>query len=156
MMDNDGEWRRLRRGKSSPRPAAAPTRLRRAPRAVPRRTDGDGVLALQLAAPGDIDLNGMVDILDVSALLAADRFNSNSGSAASWSEGDFNADGSFDILDVGELINANVFDRGPYETAGSVVAAAAVPEPGIPAAVAVSAFAVAWRARRGLIRAVGG
>ena len=123
-------------------------------RAIGWRTDGDGVLALQLAAPGDIDLNGLVDVLDVSALLAADRFNS--GSAASWSEGDFNADGSFDILDVGELINANVFDRGPYEAAGSVVATAAVPEPGIPAAVAVSALAVAWRARRGLIRAVGG
>ena len=134
--------------------AVAAARAAGQSRAIGWLTDRDGVLALQLAAPGDIDLNGLVDVLDVSALLAADRFNS--GNAASWSEGDFNADGSFDILDVGELINANVFDRGPYETVGSVVAAAAVPEPGIPAAVAVSAFAVAWRARRGLIRAVGG
>ena len=134
--------------------AVAAARAAGQSRAIGWLTDRDGVLALQLAAPGDIDLNGLVDVLDVSALLAADRFNS--GNAASWSEGDFNADGSFDILDVGELINANVFDRGPYEAAGSVVAAAAVPEPGIPAAVAVSAFAVAWRARRGLIRAVGG
>ncbi|MGI9178725.1 MAG: phosphodiester glycosidase family protein, partial [Pirellulales bacterium] len=109
------------------------------PRAIGWRTDGDGVLALRLAAPGDVDLDGLVDILDVSALLAAGRFNS--GIAASWSEGDFNADGDFDIRDVAALLGAEVFDRGPYEAARSVVTAAAVPEPQIPAGVAVSVFA---------------
>jgi len=110
------------------------------PRAIGWRTEADGAMAFRLAAPGDVDLDGMVDILDVSTLIAADLFDG--GGPASWSDGDFNADGAFDILDIGELVGADVFDRGSYDAAG--LAAAAVPEPTMPAAVfALAAAAIA-------------
>ncbi|MFM7243318.1 MAG: phosphodiester glycosidase family protein [Planctomycetaceae bacterium] len=125
------------------------------PRAIGWRTEADGAVAFRLAAPGDVDLDGMVDILDVSTLIAADLFDG--GGPASWSDGDFNADGAFDILDIGELVGADVFDRGSYDTAGSAAVAVAVPEPTLPTATVVigaCVVAAAWPARRGL-RATG-
>jgi len=118
------------------------------PRAIGWRTEADGAMAFRLAAPGDVDLDGMVDILDVSALIAADLFDG--GGTASWGDGDFNADGGFDILDVSDLVAADLFDHGPYDAVGSA-AAVAVPEPAVPlagSAVVAVACLVAARIRR--------
>jgi hypothetical protein len=117
------------------------------PRAIGWKVDDAGALVVRAAAPGDTDLDGRVDLLDVAMVLAAGRFD---GGSAAWSEGDFNADGGFDILDAGELVGADVYDRGPYEmaTAGSV---AAVPEPALATVAAMSAawmlINARWRSR---------
>ena len=52
----------------------------------------------------DSDLDGTLDILDVSNIAGGGRFNAGSG--ASWSEGDFNYDGSVDILDISDFITS--------------------------------------------------
>ncbi|MBM4011557.1 MAG: hypothetical protein FJ286_09280 [Planctomycetes bacterium] len=72
----------------------------------------DGSLTVGFAAPGDGNLDGWVDILDVSLMLAASRFNATA--TASWSEGDFNYDGSFDVLDISELLGTSLFNSGAY------------------------------------------
>jgi autotransporter-associated beta strand protein len=72
----------------------------------------DGSLTVGFAAPGDGNLDGLVDILDVSLVLAASRFNTSD--SASWSEGDFNYDGLFDILDVSDILGTALFNAGAY------------------------------------------
>ena len=64
------------------------------------------------AAPGDIDLDGVVDLVDMAGLLADGDYSTGGG--ATWSLGDFNYDGSFDLLDISEFITANVFNEGSY------------------------------------------
>lgn len=103
--------------------------------AIGWRSGVGGELVLRAAAAGDVDLDGVVDILDVSTVLAAARFDAGS---ATWSDGDFNADGGFDILDVGDVLATNLYDRGAYGTAGAS-AMVAVPEPAWPAAAALLA-----------------
>jgi len=118
------------------------------PRAIGWRADDSG-LALRVVAPGDTNLDGLVDIIDAAALLAAGRFDA--GGPASWGDGDFNADGGFDILDVSDLVAAELFDRGAYD-AGGPATAVAVPEPALPlagsAAAAVACLAAARIRRR--------
>lgn len=118
------------------------------PRAIGWRADDSG-LALRVVAPGDTNLDGLVDIIDAAALLAAGRFDA--GGPASWCDGDFNADGGFDLLDVSDLVAADLFDHGPYD-AGGPAAAVAVPEPAVPlagsAATAVACLAAARIRRR--------
>jgi autotransporter-associated beta strand protein len=114
------------------------------PRAIGWKVDDAGTLVVRAAAPGDVDLDGRVDLLDVAMLLAAARFD---GGSAAWSEGDFNADGGFDILDVADLIGADVYDRGAYgmRAAGGMVA---VPEPVFVPVAAVCAGWILIDARR--------
>ncbi len=87
---------------------------------------GDGSVAFGYAAPGDTDLDGMVDLLDVAAVVGSGKFNS--GMPAVWAEGDFNEDGLLDLLDLAEFASADVLNTGPYASAFSGVVA--VPEPG--------------------------
>jgi autotransporter-associated beta strand protein len=75
----------------------------------------DGSLICGFAASGDTNLDGMVDILDISSMLASGRFNTND--AASWSEGDFNYDHTVDILDISDMLGASLFNLGPYTPA---------------------------------------
>jgi hypothetical protein len=72
----------------------------------------DGSLTVGYAAAGDANLDGAVDILDVSAIVASSKFNT--GAAATWADGDFNHDGAIDILDVSELVGASLFNAGAY------------------------------------------
>ena len=74
--------------------------------------DGDGSLSFALAAPGDVTLDGIVDILDAAALVSAGRFDS--GLAVGWADGDFTYDGVVDILDATEMLSAGLFDAGGY------------------------------------------
>jgi autotransporter-associated beta strand protein len=73
---------------------------------------GDAGTTIAYAAAGDVDLDGVVDVIDMSGLLADGDYNA--GSVASWSVGDFNYDGTFDVLDISEFITADVFNMGPY------------------------------------------
>ena len=74
--------------------------------------EADGTILVSFAAPGDINLDGFVDIADLAGLLAADLFDT--GSSADWSAGDFNGDGVVDPLDLGDLLATELFDRGRY------------------------------------------
>ena len=98
------------------------------------------------AAPGDTNLDGLIDILDASDLLSAGRFDL--GGQAGWAEGDFNYDGIVDLLDVAESLSTGLFDAGGYAAASDLVA---VPEPTIGMATLAIAVGVALiaRGRRG-------
>jgi hypothetical protein len=83
---------------------------------------------LAAAMPGDTNLDGVVDLLDVANLTAAGAFDS--GLPATWAEGDFNGDGLVDLLDAADLLTTNLFDAGPYATPAASIAP--VPEPSAP------------------------
>ncbi len=121
-------------------------------RAVGWMANDDGSLSVAATAPGDANLDGVVDILDAALVVAADLFNKPS--AAVWAQGDFTYDGVVDILDVSAFLSGGLFDQGAFGTSGVTVAVVSVPEPTVPAqallaAVLLTMTAVrssAWRA----------
>jgi autotransporter-associated beta strand protein len=74
--------------------------------------DAGGSLTFGFAASGDTNLDDVVDILDLSAMLASGKFDS--GESASWSEGDFNYDQVLDILDISDFLSTSLFNAGTY------------------------------------------
>jgi hypothetical protein len=65
--------------------------------------------------------------------------------------GDTNIDWSIDSLDAADFFAAGLYDAGNYNTAPDASGVAAVPEPAVPAGLALAvAAAVALRRRRGL------
>jgi fibronectin-binding autotransporter adhesin len=126
--------------------------------AVGYRVESDGAARVAVAAPGDVDLGGVVDVFDLVAIGAAGRYGT--GQSAGWQEGDFNYDGVtnvFDLLGIrlGAASAASLVGHADPATAvalpgGSI---AAVPEPAawrLPAGLAAAAMAVSqWRIRRG-------
>jgi fibronectin-binding autotransporter adhesin len=108
-----------------------------APRAIGWLDNGGGSVTFAFAAPGDTNLDGLIDVLDAAALSSAARFNDT----AVWSEGDFNYDGIYDDLDNALFVSTGLFDAGPYNAPpGAAGAIAAVPEPGA-AVVSVACLA---------------
>lgn len=103
------------------------------PRSLGWIEQGDGSLLVAFAAPGDANVDGAVDILDISEVFSAGLYGS--GQAGRWSAGDFNYDSFVDILDIGEFASAALFNQGAYRQSGSLPAAegvvAAVPEPAV-------------------------
>jgi autotransporter-associated beta strand protein len=98
-------------------------------RAIGWLDNGDGSVTFAFAAPGDTNLDGLIDVLDAAALSSAARFNDT----AVWSEGDFNYDGIYDDLDNALFVSTGLFDAGPYNAPpGAVGSIAAVPEPAGP------------------------
>jgi hypothetical protein len=83
----------------------------------------DDSLAIAFAAVGDMNLDGGVDILDVTDLLASRLYDS--GLAAGWSQGDFNYDNVVDVLDVQDLMATNLYDAGSYLPAAAPPATSA-------------------------------
>jgi hypothetical protein len=108
---------------------------------------GDGTLQVAFAAPGDTNLDGLLDVLDAANILAGGLFDS--GAQAIWTQGDFNYDAVLDILDAADFLSTGLFDQGPYE-ASAAAAVAAVPEPaaGPLLVVAVAALGAAGGRRR--------
>lgn len=106
-----------------------------------------GTVSFGLTAPGDTNLDGVVDLLDAANLIAGGAFDT--GAAATWMAGDFGYDGVVDILDVADFLSGGLFDTGPFPN--SFVTAdrlAAVPEPVFPASILlVVALASGGRAR---------
>ncbi|MFM7244939.1 MAG: hypothetical protein ACKO40_12320 [Planctomycetaceae bacterium] len=109
-------------------------------RALGWRENPDGSFVVSFAAPGDTDLDGTVDILDVANVFGGGMFNSGLGAA--WFDGDFNYDGSADILDIADFVSAGLFDAGPYGSALRPVAA--VPEPALSATAMLALAAVGF------------
>lgn len=112
---------------------------------------GDGGFSIAYAAPGDTNVDGMVDILDAGNFMTGAL--SGSAPVGGWASGDFNYDGVVDILDIGEFVGTGLFDAGDYlagtsaRSAGEAVAA--VPEPIMPPVLVLAAVAWAWARRRG-------
>lgn len=109
--------------------------------------NGDGSMTLGYAAPGDTNLDWIVDSLDLANFLSSGKLDS--GMTATWSEGDSNYDGLLDVLDAAGFLSSGLLDSGMYNTpAGSI---AAVPEPAT-SAIAVSSLCVGavslWRRRK--------
>jgi hypothetical protein len=103
-------------------------------------------LRIAAAAPGDLNLDGVVDLLDAANLLAGGKYDT--GLPADWSLGDATYDGIVDILDASEFMGTGLYDSGPYDVlvaAGSVVA---VPEPTMWPLVAATIGLMAARGRR--------
>ena len=72
----------------------------------------DGSILVGFAAPGDLDLDGFVDIADIAAMLSSGLFDT--GKPAAWWEGDVNYDGVVDSLDLVETLAGGLFDAGGY------------------------------------------
>jgi len=90
-------------------------------RAVGYRMDGE-TLEVAYAAPGDSNLDGVIDILDIGDILSAGKFNT--GEPANWVQGDVNYDNVFDIVDVADILGTNLFNQGTYLTQASASSAA--------------------------------
>ncbi len=128
--------------------AAADVELGNA-RAVGWLANDDGSVTVAYAAPGDVDLDGAIDLLDVAGFLSLARLDT--GEPSVWSEGDFNADGIVDLLDISLSLATNLYDAGGYRPAPQSLTA--VPEPtsicSVAAAMAIlTATAAVGRRRR--------
>jgi len=113
-----------------------------APRAIGWLDNGGGSVTFAFAAPGDTNLDGLIDVLDAAALSSAARFNDT----AVWSEGDFNYDGIYDDLDNALFVSTGLFDAGPYTPLSGTIAV--VPEPAMPGLAGVVLAVLGWMAAR--------
>jgi autotransporter-associated beta strand protein len=104
-------------------------------RTVGYKVAADGSAVVAFAAPGDLDLNGAVDVFDLVALRNSGLFGTTT--AAHWADGDMNYDGLANLFDLVAISAGGAFGEGSY-LPGLVAAAAStavVPEPGFLAAV---------------------
>jgi len=108
--------------------------------------NGDGSMTVAYAAPGDTNLDWVVDVLDVANFVSSGVYNS--GLSATWAEGDFNYDGVADVLDAADFATVGLFGGFSYNQAPAI---AAVPEPAGYGSVA-AAFATAVAALRRIQR----
>ncbi len=126
--------------------AAAAAIAAGSPRAVGWFDDGSGAITVAFSAPGDTNVDGFVDLLDVANVLAAGKYDT--GEPATWTQGDFTYDGIVDILDVSDFLVTGLFDAGGYLPAAAGSAPImAVPEPATLTAVGMACLAGGWRSR---------
>ena len=122
----DGSWNGTSGIKSS---AAASSN---GSRTVGYLEDANGGFRVSYASAGDTNLDGVVDLLDLLAVLGSGVYESSV--ASDWSQGDFNYDGVTDLLDLLAILGSGTYDQGSYFAAAPVSSAgfspAAVPEPG--------------------------
>jgi len=88
-------------------------------RGVGYAVNADSSVTLRFAANGDTNLDGVVDLLDVSNMVSSGAFNT--GLAAGWGDGDTNFDGLLDILDMADFVGAAAYNEGSYLPASSSV-----------------------------------
>jgi len=81
-------------------------------RAVGMLVESDGAIVVSYAAPGDLNLDGLIDILDLAVMVAAGAFDA--GVTANWADGDSNYDGVVDLLDLGEFFATGLYDTSSY------------------------------------------
>ena len=118
----------------------------------------DGSTRASFAAPGDVNLNGSVDVFDLVAVGSSGSYGS--GRPAVWSQGDFTYDGASNVFDLVAIETGGAYGRGDVlafsvnrrqETLGTV----AVPEPALlPVAVGL-AFFLAFATIRSTLKVAG-
>jgi autotransporter-associated beta strand protein len=118
------------------------------PRAIGWIEQADGGITFGYAAPGDTNLDGLVDISDVARFIASGLFDT--GLPATWEGGDSNYDGLVDILDAGDFLLTGLYDAGRYPSGSGLAASGvvAVPEPAAGWLLAAAAIAAARRSFR--------
>jgi hypothetical protein len=139
---NDGWWTGTSGITSSAVAAAVASGTERA---VGWLDNGDGSVSFSYAAPGDTNIDGLVDALDTANFLAGGKYDLVEPS--SWIEGDFNYDGIVDILDAASFVSTGLFDAGPYDQPG-LAGLVVVPEPAPVAAAGLAVVAAFVAARR--------
>jgi autotransporter-associated beta strand protein len=100
-------------------------------RAIGWTENDDSSLTIGFAAPGDTNLDGIIDTIDIQSLLERGLFGESTADAR-WQDGDFNYDGAFDILDIMAFVSTGLYDAGPYMSMANQhqpVDFVAVPEP---------------------------
>jgi autotransporter-associated beta strand protein len=102
----------------------------------------NGSAVVAFAAPGDLDLNGLVDVFDLVAMDALNRYGS--ATAAGWAEGDFNYDGVANLFDLVAVNTGGAFGQGNYLNSPVAARAATVPVPEPALRLAFFAVAFAW------------
>jgi fibronectin-binding autotransporter adhesin len=118
------------------------------PRTVGWLDNGGGSTTFAYAAPGDTNLDWVIDVLDAGNFLTFGKYDTEL--QATWLEGDFNYDGIVNIQDAADFISTGLYDTGAYNPPpGAVGAVAAVPEPaGLGTIAVAAAVAIALRRRR--------
>jgi autotransporter-associated beta strand protein len=135
---NGGDWN----GTSGVTSAAVATAVAAGQaRAVGWLDVGGGSMLFTYAAPGDTNVDGIVDLLDAGNFLAFGGYDEPL--SATWLDGDFNYDGFVDILDAAGFVSAGLYDAGPYELPAGLGAVAAVPEPSSWGGLAIAVMALA-------------
>ncbi|MFM1904036.1 MAG: Dockerin type domain, partial [Planctomycetota bacterium] len=106
----------------------------------------DGTSRVSFTAPGDTDLDGVVNVFDLVAVNGSGTYGR--GAPADWNDGDFNYDGVTNVFDLVSVGSAAVYGQGRFLPSESAAAARAVPEPG-GVAIGVGSLLVAiWGSRR--------
>jgi len=116
------------------------------PRSVGWLDNGDGSVTAAFAAPGDTNIDWVVDVLDAGNFLTFGKYDT--GLPATWLEGDFNYDGVVDVLDASEFFGTGLYDTGNYNTPSASAGVAAVPEPSLATAGLLAIGASLLLARR--------
>jgi len=140
---NDGWWTGTSGITSSAVAAAVASGTERA---VGWLDNGDGSVSFSYAAPGDTNIDGLVDALDTANFLAGGKYDLVEPS--SWIEGDFNYDGIVDILDAASFVSTGLFDQGPYNQPPALAGLVVVPEPALFAAAGLAVVVALAAARR--------
>jgi len=115
---------------------------------------GTGVVAW--AAFGDSNLDGQVNLTDVSLINNGGKFGQGSSTGATWSQGDYNYSGGVTLTDISLLNNAALYNAGSYlppaglgSLSGAVVASVPEPATWVLALVGLAALAAARGRYRG-------
>jgi hypothetical protein len=109
---------------------------------------GDGSAVVSFAAPGDIDLSGVVNVFDLVGINASGTYGT--GQTADWNDGDMNYDGVTNVFDLVTVNGGGAYNQGNYFPAAPNVAGgvAAVPEPTALLGVAIAGLATGSMVRR--------
>lgn len=81
-------------------------------RAVGYAVQADGSARVAFAAPGDVNLDGQVDVFDLVGIAGSGTFGT--GRQAAWSQGDSNYDGVTNVFDLVATVSGATFGTGSY------------------------------------------
>jgi rhamnogalacturonan endolyase len=92
----------------------------------------EGVLTIGWAAPGDANLDGVVNVFDLASVLARGAYGGSGGGAA-WADGDFNYDGRVSLLDLVQISSSSLMNAPGYRTGTGTGPETGLGSPGTPA-----------------------
>lgn len=78
----------------------------------------NGNLLMAYAAPGDTNLDGCVDLIDIVNITSAGKFGT--GKYAKWEHGDTNYDGVVDLVDIVNITSNNLYNKASYLSVAAV------------------------------------
>jgi hypothetical protein len=74
---------------------------------------GNGTAKVSFAAPGDTNLDGLVNFSDIQAIISGGRYGQPVTTGV-WNVGDFNYDGRVNFTDIQGLITAGRYGQASY------------------------------------------